>query len=190
MAVLAKQHEAFAISADDDDEECLRPSLLRKQRQPKQTSHTPAKHFTEQSENITPNLKSITPAKQRAATSTFDSPAQQTPFRPLCSDYPQSAALSQSFLSPGAEYELFGTPATPAEPNSALRRCVDSPTPGKTAGHGTGVSKALAHISQLQREHAELTKQLEVRFVWHSHCTCICCMQSICAKLEGMRCDQ
>ena len=147
-------------SLTDSDEECLRPSLLRRRHQLSSQSNSPYR------ENTPWNCQSKTPdhkASHVAATA-YDSPIHQTPFTALFSSCPSTGIESKPASSP-AEHKLFGR--TPSSLLGAL-----SPTPvanghasvsvQQQAKSGHGMSKVVTHISNLKKQHAQLAQQLKV----------------------------
>lgn len=147
--------EAEKTLSSDSDEECLRPSLLRKRRQ-LQTS-------APQCENTPANWQTWTPSKKASGihATAYSPPASQTPFVAL---FPRCASNDAAF-SPTAEHNLFGSPATslpmgfsPVLDSNLFR----SPAVQQQARTGGGLSKALAHIAKLQKEHTQLVQQLKV----------------------------
>ena len=163
--------ESACSTSSDSDEECLRPSLLKKHRQPRELCHpgnVPTNH-----QNPTGRHKTLThsdsPELQQQqgvpVSGDYCSTVRQTPFAPLSPSCPSSGAPSNSCFTPTAEHDLFGSPATsvPPEGTPACRGSMfDSPGLQKQLRHGDGPSKALAHISRLQRERAHLLQQIKV----------------------------
>ncbi|KAL0052472.1 hypothetical protein WJX82_002708 [Trebouxia sp. C0006] len=162
--------ESACSTSSDSDEECLRPSLLKKHRQPREICHpgnVPTNH-----QNPTGRHKTLThsdsPELQQQqgvpVSGDYCSTVRQTPFAPLSPSCPSSGAPSNSCFTPTAEHDLFGSPATsvPPEGTPACRGSMfDSPGLQKQLRHGDGPSKALAHISRLQRERAHLLQQIK-----------------------------
>ena len=149
-------------SLSDSDEECLRPSLLRKRH------HLPSQSNSPHWENTPWSYQSMTPNHKasRFAATAYDSPAHQTPFAALFSSCPSSGVESKAASSP-AERNLFGNP-TPSSPLGAF-----SPIPGANGYASTsvqqqaksshGMSKLVSHISNLKKQHAQqLAQQLKV----------------------------
>ncbi len=163
--------ESACSTSSDSDEECLRPSLLRKRRQPHEICHpgnVPTNHQTPTGRHTTlSNSESLELQQQQGipASDHYCSPVRQTPFAPLSPSCPSSGAPSRSCFTPTAERDLFGSPATsvPPEGTPACRGSMfDSPGLQKQMRHGDGPSKALAHISRLQRERTHLLQQIKV----------------------------
>ena len=150
----------------DSVEECLRPSLLRKRCQTAHTVSSDHQNNTHQ-HNLTADRHRTTSEHRCAAFPiSLDSfPARRIPFAPLSPGSPSSQAPSQSCLSPTAEHDLFGSPATNA-PACLSPVCTsnmfESPGLQQQMRHGPGTSKAMAYITRLQRDRAYLIQQLKV----------------------------
>lgn len=168
--------ESACSTMSDSDEECLRPSLLKKRRQPSEkcipcyfhprnvptNGQTPTGRHTTLSNSELPELQQ---QQGVSASDHYCSPVRQTSFAPLSPSCPSSGAPSRSCFTPTAEHDLFGSPATsvPPEYTPACRGSMfDSPGLQKQMRHGEGPSKALAHISRLQRERTHLLQQIKV----------------------------
>ena len=166
--------EPACSTSSDSDEECLRPSLLRKRRQENcipcyiHPGNVPTHNQNPTGRHNTFSLSESPELQQQQGVPVSDhyfSPVRQTPFAPLSPSCPSSGAPSRSCYTPTAERDLFGSPATsvPPECTPACRGSMfDSPGLQKQMRHGEGPSKALAHISRLQREHANLLQQIKV----------------------------
>ena len=148
-------------SLTESDEECLRPSLLRKRHRPSIHRNTPHRG------NVPWSCQSMTPDHKasRVTATAYDSPAHQTPFTALFSSCPSTGVESRAASSP-AEHSLFGK-ATPSSLLGAF-----SPTPDAN-GYASadlqqqiksspGMSKVIANISNLKKQHAQLAQQLKV----------------------------
>ena len=148
-------------SLSDSDEECLRPSLLRKRHQTSSQSNTPHR------ENIPWKCQSMTPDHKasHAAATAYDSPAHQTPFTALFSSCPSTGVESKAGVSP-AEHNLFGNPTS-----SPVLRAF-SAIPGASGYASASVqhqensshsmSKLVTHISNLKKQHAQVAQHLKV----------------------------
>ena len=163
-------------STTSDSEECLRPSLLRKRRKPgpdtaPSTPHcenTPANHQIPAHWQTKTSSSLKTAVHQQPHHFPSDaccSPVQQTPFAPLSPSCPSTGAPSRCCLSPAAEHDLFGSPAastlTGLSP-ACNTNTFESPVGHKQTRHEAGPSKALAHISRLQRDRARLLQDIKV----------------------------
>ncbi len=177
--------ESASSTSSDSDEECLRPSLLKKRRQPGEKcipcyvhpGNLPTIHQISTGTHTTLSHSDSPELQQQQGVPVSDhycSPVRQTPFAPLSPICPSSGAPSRSCFTPTAEHDLFGSPATsvPPEGTPACRgSMLDSPGLQKQMRHGEGPSKALAHISRLQRERTHLLQQIKVctsNFAKHS----------------------
>ncbi len=167
--------ESAGSTSSDSDEECLRPSLLKKRRQPGENcipcyvhpGNLPTIHQTSTGTHTTSHSDSPELQQQQGApvSDYYCSPVRQTPFAPLSPSCPSSSAPSRSCFTPTAEHDLFGSPATsvPPECTPPCRGSMfNSPGLQKQMRHGDGPSKALAHISRLQRERTHLLQQIKV----------------------------
>lgn len=148
-------------SFTDSDEECLRPSLLRKRHQLSGQSKTPYR------ENIPWNCQSTTPDHKatRTPATAYDSPAHQTPFAALFSSCPSTGIETRTPSSP-AEHNLFGNP-TPTSLLGALHAIPGANGHASASEHhhaksSHGISKVVAHISKLKKENAHFAQQLKV----------------------------
>ncbi|DBB02953.1 hypothetical protein WJX77_002077 [Trebouxia sp. C0004] len=166
--------ESACSTSSDSDEECLRPSLLKRRRQLGEKckpcyihpGNLPTIHQTPIGAHRTVSHSDLPELQQQgvSASDHYCSPVRQTPFAPLSPNCPSSGAPSRSCFTPTAEHDLFGSPATsvPPECTPACRSSMfDSPGLQKQMRHGEGPSKALAHISRLQRERTHLVQQIK-----------------------------
>lgn len=145
----------------ESDEECLRPSLLKKRHQLSSHSKTPHR------ENIPWNGQSTTPDHKatRIPVTAYDSPAHQTPFAALFSSCPSTGLRTGTPSSP-AEHSLFGNP-TPMSLLGALNAIPGANGHASASEHhhaenSHGISKVVMHISRLKKENAHFAQQLKV----------------------------
>lgn len=187
-AISVSQRPYFAFAAvnssaqSDSDEECLRPSLLRKR-----LINTPQhKNISRISQATTPDHKAT-----HVFATAYDSPAHQTPFSALFSSCPSTAVDSQAAFSP-TQHNFCGNPT----PSWLLGTSPDPSTlhgsSQQSARSSHGMAKVVTHIFKLKKEHAHLAQQLKVcasasmrrsyssfRSISSDQPSCLHCVQSV-----------
>ena len=167
LCKVSSAHAEDSAILSDSDEECLRPSLLRKWR------HVHSQHSALHSENIPANDQTLMPSQKAKGDlpTMHHTPAHKTPFTALQSSCPSTGAASQAAFSPTAVDNLFGSPA-PSFPlgfspvfDSSM---YSSPAGQQPAKRSFSMSTALANVAKLQKEHTQLVQQLKVRAQWPS----------------------